>query len=281
MFQRMAWFNLVVVALTAVAGVVLFFLAGAQMVPVAMAVLGLLGFSVSFGSRKKDRVLWDERDKEIGSKSRTASFFAFWFYISGVGTLVPVFFVSKDVPGYYWTVFIVGGLIIVIVAQSVALLILYRLGEEKTGGFLETGSKMTRTSLQQASWLCLFFEIFILSFFLYGFPAMGKSLPEKLFAWIVTVTTGSVFLVGFKKMVMDARSESLNHRARILSLIGMGATIAIGLCLLLSIYWLFGLNWFNFTMLAFVVFCGFASGILIRPVYILVQSLREPVDASE
>jgi len=272
--QKIAWYNLVVIALAAAAYLVLYTLTGHPVASMAgFALLALLGCTALFVTRRKGEVLFDERDREIERKAGQAGFFIFWLYFVAACTLIPFYYDHQAVPSYLFGGLCWVGFMVLLAARSMAVLVIYRRDSEKSGAFLDSFREMT--CLQKSAWMGLIILSFIIIPFLWFFPLGEQN--------IVTNIIGTVFLVTFALMFfnmrrawraveMDEREEAMLRRAGKAGFRGLGITLAFG-GLVLTIFYTSG-SIVSFSMICLTGFGGFAAGLLAQPVSILVQYAR-------
>jgi hypothetical protein len=127
-FQKVAWFNLAVVAATLVVVVALIPVLGTTRAHGGFGLLGLLGFAPLFLLRG-GQVLGDERDLMIVGRAGLIAFWIFWLAfvaacmslpaVYGWDGLVPVSVVLSGV----WC-----GVMVVVGVGAVATLVMYQLG---------------------------------------------------------------------------------------------------------------------------------------------------------
>ncbi len=126
--QRNAWYNLLVFAVAVAAYLVLVPLIGFSRAWGAFGLCGLWGFGVLFYKRKRGRLVQDERDEQIGRRSLLFAYSVFWLYFVGA-CMIPwglLFFRGEEsISVHVLPHLVFGGMIVVVLAQSVAILIQY------------------------------------------------------------------------------------------------------------------------------------------------------------
>jgi hypothetical protein len=127
-WQKLAWFNLAVVAGTVILVVALIPILGPTRAQGGFGVLGLLGLAPWF-LRGGSGVLEDERDRMIRSRSSVIAFFIFWLAFVAACMSLPARYgwdgsvpVSVVLSGVWYGVMVVVGV------MAVTTLVMYRLG---------------------------------------------------------------------------------------------------------------------------------------------------------
>ncbi len=102
-FRKYARFQLIVVALTAVAVLVMFGTTRNVMASLAgFSVMALLGFRALISSRGRGWPIQDERDKAIQSRAFTAGYTALWLFLVTWGVSMSLAFADEgSVPMIY------------------------------------------------------------------------------------------------------------------------------------------------------------------------------------
>ena len=123
--QKWAWFNLTVIALTAICVIALIPVLGKGAMG-GFGILGLMGFGVLLCRKKAGEVVMDERDTAIQLKSGRIAFSVFWiaFVIAGVAVssyyeesgMVPVLLIQAAL----WC-----GFMLLSAVQAIATLVQY------------------------------------------------------------------------------------------------------------------------------------------------------------
>jgi hypothetical protein len=124
--QKYAWFNLAVIALTIVIVIPLLPILGKGALG-GSGFLGLLGFGVLFFRKKPGKVLTDERDQLINMRSNVLAYAIFWVIYALAAALLPPLVYGQDgaVPVSVVQISVFGGLILVYVVMSIAILVQY------------------------------------------------------------------------------------------------------------------------------------------------------------
>lgn len=128
--QRYAWYNLAVVAFTAISIAILYPIAGKGSLG-GFGFLGLLGLGPLFFRKKPGRIVMDERDESIRLRAWNVAFALFWVTgvlaaslaspaIYGETGAIPVWIVQSGV--------FVGMMLIYFIA-SISILVQYRWGQ--------------------------------------------------------------------------------------------------------------------------------------------------------
>ena len=271
-FQKMAWYNLAVIALTAAVILVLI-----QVIPFKAALggfglLGFLGFSPLYLKKKKGEILHDERDQQIGGNAQRAGFFIFWLYFVAACVYIPFAYDFKAVSSIIFFYLCMVGVMVLVVVQSVATLVLYRRDSQKSGAFLDSFREMA--DLQKSAWIGLIILLFVLTPFLLIFPIGEQDLAANLFGVIAMISFGVVFLGmrrGWKAVEIDKRDEAIARRAQQVGLLGLGITLVLGGLVLAALHALRGAGSVPLNAVFFVGLCGFAVGLLVQPISILAQ----------
>ena len=270
-FQKIAWYNLAVIALAVAACLVLYTLTGHPQASMAgFGLLGLLGFSALFLGRQKGTVLYDERDREIERKAFMTGFFVFWLSFVAACMLIPFSYNHQPVPSYLFFGLCMGGLMVFLGARSVAVLVLYRRDSQESGALLDSFREMA--DLQKSAWMGLIILLFILIPFLFFFPVEDQNLVSNLVGMTFMLVMGAVFFnmrKAWKAVEMDENEEEIVQKAGKAGLWGFGITFVFGGLVLASLYAIGSAVLFN--MISFAGFCAFAVGLLSQPVSILVQ----------
>ena len=271
-FQKMAWYNLAVIVLTAAVILILI-----QVIPFRAAwsglgLLGLLGLSPLYLKKKKGETLYDERDKQIGMNAQRAGFFIFWLYFVAVCVYIPFAYDFKAVSSFIFIYLCWGGVMVLIVTQSVATLVLYRRDSEKAGAFLDSFREMA--DLQKSAWIGLIILSFVLTPFLLIFPIGKQGLPVNLFGVKAMISFGVVFFLmrkAWKAVEIDENEEAIVQNVGKVVLWGFGITLVFGGLVLAILYALRGAGSVPLNAVFFVGLCGFAVGLLVQPISILAQ----------
>ena len=128
-WQKIAWFNLAVVASTVVLVVALIPVLGTTCAYGGLGVLGLLGFAPLFLLRRGSGVIEDERDQLIRVRSGLIGFSIFWLAFVAGCMLLPAYYgwdglvpVSVVLLGVWY------GWMVVVGVTAVATLLMYRVG---------------------------------------------------------------------------------------------------------------------------------------------------------
>ena len=132
-YEKHAWFNLAVLAITAAAFFVLFLFVGMQERSfAAFGLLGLLGFSQFFYlPRKRDsQIVADERDQSIQLRTMLTAYTVFWVVFVGGSVAVWAIYRSEGfIPVYILPIFPLVGFMILTLVQSVMTLVQYGRGQ--------------------------------------------------------------------------------------------------------------------------------------------------------
>ena len=126
--QKHAWFNLIVFTTVLVAYLGLVPFVGTRAALGAMGLCGFWGLGVVFYRKKRGMLAFDERDKQIHGFSLGLAYAVFWVCFVAA-CMIPwgVFswygWESISIEVLPWLVF--GGMIVVTVSQSVAILVKY------------------------------------------------------------------------------------------------------------------------------------------------------------
>ncbi len=271
-FQKMAWYNLAVIALTAVVVLALIQVMPIEAAWCGFAVLALLGFAPLYLKKKKGEILYDERDKDIGQKAGRAGFFLFWLYFVAACVYIPFAYDFKTVSSFLFVYLLLVGGVVLMSARSVATLVLYRRDSEKSSAFLDSFREMA--DLQKSAWIGLIILSFVLTPFLLFFPIGEQGLPVNLFGVIAMISFGVVFFLMRKSwdaIEMDERDQAIVRRAEKVRFPGLGITLVIGGLVLATLHALKGSGFIPLNAVFFVGLCGFAVGLLAQPLSILVQ----------
>jgi hypothetical protein len=128
--QKLAWFNLIVVAASLIAVSALTPVMGLKAAQGGFGILGLLGFGPLFYRKKPGVVVGDERDALINARSWLIAYAAFWLvFVAVCVAATPFYFGSTGaVPVVLVQVSVWYGLVIVVGVASLATLIQYRWG---------------------------------------------------------------------------------------------------------------------------------------------------------
>lgn len=129
--EKLAWFNLLVLAVTGLAYWVLMPLIGPKAACAAFGLLGFWGIGPLFLRQKSGnrRVIFDERDQLIQMRASTAAYSIFWVLF--VGVCMSIYWknlVIGTVPVTLLPSLPLGGFIVITLVQSLAVLIQYRQG---------------------------------------------------------------------------------------------------------------------------------------------------------
>ncbi|HUU27374.1 MAG TPA: hypothetical protein VM123_06145 [archaeon] len=283
--QKFAWANLVVIALIIIAYLCLIPYFGIQKTTQGMAgmigIIGLWGFvPIYYGIKRPRKLVFDERERAIFSRSLLAVLFVLWLYLWAV-CMIPWFIYStkgetsiaiQALPTILW-----GALFFCILTFSVAVLIQYgRESANAESGLLDRFRNMA--GLQQASWMTLAILLCVLIPFLLFFPVAGRNVVENIFGIMVCLASGGIFWGmqnQYKSLQMGERDAGICRRAEKLGLLGLVITFSLGCLGLAVLYLLKGPEWISLNMLFFIGFCGFAVGLLVRPVSVLLLYAKE------
>jgi len=125
-FRKYARFQLIVVALTAVAVLLLFAITRNVMASLAgFSMLALLGFRALISSHGRGWPIQDERDKAIQSRAFTAGYTALWLFLVTWGVSVSLAFANEgSVPLMYVAPVVWVGWWLMISVRSVTILVL-------------------------------------------------------------------------------------------------------------------------------------------------------------
>jgi hypothetical protein len=132
--QKFAWFNLVIIAATAVVVVALVPVLGAGALG-GLGVLGFLGFGPLFFRKRAGQVLADERDVLIQRRSWIVAYSVFWvvFVLTAVFLSASVYGWDGAVPVSVVQLSVFGSLMLVYATASVAILVQYAGGSRDAG----------------------------------------------------------------------------------------------------------------------------------------------------
>jgi hypothetical protein len=132
--QKFAWFNLVVIALTLVAVLLIFPFAGKGALG-GFGLLGLIGFGPLFFRKESGQVVTDERDQLIQLRSWIVAYSIFWvvFVLTAVVLTVVVYGSDGTIPVSVVQCSVFGGFMLVYALASVAILVQYAGGTRNAG----------------------------------------------------------------------------------------------------------------------------------------------------
>lgn len=269
--QKMAWFNLAIITLAVAAYLILLPLIGPMRALSGFAFLGILGFSVLFVNKRKNEVIADERDKEIGYKSTLAGYTVFWLYYVSATVIIPFTRDFKDIPVYLWFGVLWFGFIIIMAVRSVTTLVLYRADTTESGTLLEGFRNMS--NLQKNALMGLIIILVVLTPFILFFPVQSSELPAKVFGILVCISFGIVFLPmkrAYKNIEMNEQDEKICRRAQTLALLGVEISLTLGIIVLGVLYFLGGAEWISLNSFLYIIFCSLAVGLLTMQVAIIV-----------
>ena len=228
--QRMAWFNLVVIALIMWAFLISIPLAGqgaarGTLVPL----VALVAFGIIFLRRKKGEAFWDERDREIERQSSLAGLWVFFMYFIAFGIFIMLDQDQKPIERHLFTSYFFFGILLFLTVQALAALVLYGTNTEKSGGLSESLRLMTK--LQKESLLVLMGVIPIQIAFLWAFPVMGRDMVKISLGLSLFLVSGIAFIAipaGMTPDESDERDEAIGRRARRISRLGIAITAVVG-----------------------------------------------------
>ncbi|MCE5270062.1 hypothetical protein LLH00_02120 [bacterium] len=125
-FQRMAWFNLMVVVFTVMVFVTIYASSGNLGGSLAaFGILALAAFSGLFLAGGKGRApLWDEYHKEINRRALNMAAQVFWFYFAA-GAILIMHFYKQSVPADLFAAFFWYSLPLLLAVHSLAVLVFY------------------------------------------------------------------------------------------------------------------------------------------------------------
>jgi hypothetical protein len=274
--QKMAWFNLSVIALTGAAYLTLFAFIGTAGSGGALGLLGLLGFDNLFFVSKKGRVLLDERDREISRNSVLSAGVVFWLYYVATGTIIPFKLDFGPVPFYIWESVFISGIVLALASHAVAILVFSRVYSEKSDSIVD---KIRNPEAVPAGALVQFLMyLFVFGTILYFFPKAGDSIVEKIIGVTFCLTIAVMFWQ-MKKMTVimacEGKDKEIYRKAGKISTLVLGSALA-AVCLVLAALHASGM-FPNLTLNQFlyVVFCSLAGGLLNMPVTAYIIYRRE------
>ena len=261
--QRMAWFNLVVIALIMWAFLISIPLAGqgaarGTLVPL----VALVAFGIIFLRRKKGEVFWDERDREIERQSSLAGLWVFFMYFIAFGIFIMLDQDQKPIERHLFTSYFFFGILLFLTVQALAALVLYGTNTEKSGGLSESLRLMTK--LQKESLLVLMGVIPIQIAFLWAFPVMGRDMVKISLGLSLFLVSGIAFIAipaGMTPDESDERDEAIGRRARRISLLGIAITAVVGCLVIAALYAVKGPGAVYLNLFFLVGFCAFTVGI--------------------
>ena len=132
-YEKHAWFNLAVLAVTLAAFIVLLLFVGMQERSMAaFGLLGLLGFSQFFYlPRKRDsQIVSDERDQSIQLRTMLTAYTVFWVVFVGSSIAVWAIYRSEGfIPVHILPIFPLVGFMILTLVQSIMTLVQYGRGQ--------------------------------------------------------------------------------------------------------------------------------------------------------
>ncbi|HUU27373.1 MAG TPA: hypothetical protein VM123_06140 [archaeon] len=124
-YQKIAWFNLAVIALTVAVFLALIPFVGIERAKVAFILLILLAFGFVMLATERGRTIHDERDINLDRKAKVATFYVFIIYFIS-GSLYLGCFTGNDlIPRQVIINFSVIGNLVFLVAYSISILVLY------------------------------------------------------------------------------------------------------------------------------------------------------------
>ena len=276
--QKMAWYNLGVIALIMAVFLVLLPLGGlgaAQSTSVAL--VALFAFGVIFLRRKKGEAFWDERDREIERQASLAGLWVFFMYYIAAGIYILMDLDESPIEHRVFTLYFYIGILIFFTIISLAVLVLFGWSKEKPGGILESLRGMTR--LQKESLPVLLGTGPILIVFLLLFPVTGQKIEELalgLAFFLAAVILFFTIPAGMTPDEQDERDEAISGRARRVRLGGLSITVLVGLLAIAVLYALRGPGAINLNLFSLVGFCGFSVGLLAFLVSVLVKTTDPP-----
>jgi hypothetical protein len=128
--QKVAWFNLGVIAATVLAYAALVPVLGAARALGAFGLCGAWGFSILFYRRRGGQVVTDEREQLIAARSQLAALWTFWeaFVAACMVTwaVVRYRYDRSEVPVDVLPWLVLGGLVVYQVTQAAAVLVQHR-----------------------------------------------------------------------------------------------------------------------------------------------------------
>ncbi|MEA2064230.1 MAG: hypothetical protein U9P14_11065 [Gemmatimonadota bacterium] len=277
--QKIALFNLIVITLAA--GVCLFLLTvwPPRAALSAFALTALLGFGTVFARKEKGKVLYDERDKQVGTTAQRAGFFIFWLYFIAACVIIPFAYNHQPVPSYMFGYLLWGGLVILMATQSVATLVLYRRDSEKSGKLLDSFRNMT--DLQKGAYMGLIITSFVLSSFIWFLPLDPANSFLNIFTFTVCLSFGLVFVASraaWKSIEIDEQDRAICQRAVRVGYLGLGLAATLGSIVLGLICLLDGSYWISLGTVSLAGLYALAVGLLAQPLSILVQCRMNPGD---
>ena len=270
--QKMAWYNLGVVALVTIVFLVLFLLKGFDTAIVALTLAGFIGFCVIFLRRKKGEAFWDERDRDIERQSSLAGLWVFFVYYVAFGVFIMVGHSHKPIEYKIFVCYFWFGFLLFFMVQALAVLVLYGTEAEKPGSFLEGLRRMTK--LQKEAWLVLLVIIPVQLVFLLKFPVSGRDIVESGLGFVLFLGAVLLFFVvpvGMTPDESDRRDEKIGRIARKAGLRTAVVTFIASCLGLLVLYALEGTGAIYPNLLFLAGFCSFSLGLLIYLINIPLQ----------
>lgn len=134
--QKMAWFNLIVIAASlTISGTAIGVLAILYGMPKALGGLGFLGIAALVGlspilfRKRRGQIGFDERDQLIHKRATIIAYSVFWVFFTAA-CMIPWWILEcgATIRVVLLPCMLVGGFIIVQLVQSVAILVQYGLG---------------------------------------------------------------------------------------------------------------------------------------------------------
>jgi len=261
--QRMAWFNLGLIALIMVAFIVSIPLAGQGAARgISVPLVALVVFGIIFLRRKKGEAFWDERDREIERQSSLAGLWVFFMYFIAFGIFIIMDQDQKPIERHLFTSYFFFGILLFFTVLSLAILVLYGTNTEKSGGLSESMRRMTK--MQKESLLVLMGVIPIQIAFLSVFPVTGRDIVEIFLGFSLFLVSGIAFIAipaGMTPDESDERDEAIGRRARRIRTLGMAITVVIGCLMIAALYAVKGPDAVYPNLFCLVGFCAFTVGI--------------------
>ena len=261
--QRMAWFNLGLIALIMVAFIVSIPLAGQGAARgISVPLVALVVFGIIFLRRKKGEAFWDERDREIERQSSLAGLWVFFMYFIAFGIFIIMDQDQKPIERHLFTSYFFFGILLFFTVFSLAILVLYGTNTEKSGGLSESLRRMTK--MQKESLLVLMGVIPIQIAFLSAFPVTGRDIVEIFLGFSLFLASVIAFIAipaGMTPDESDERDEAIGRRARRIRTLGMVITVVIGCLMIAALYAVKGPDAVYPNLFFLVGFCAFTVGI--------------------
>jgi hypothetical protein len=128
-WQKVAWFNLAVIASSVVLVLALVPVLGTTRAQGGLGLIGLLGFAPLFSRRGSGVVIEDERDQMIRLRSVLIGYSIFWLaFVAGCMSLPVLYGWNGLVPVSVVLLGVWYGMMVVVGVTAVATLVMYRLG---------------------------------------------------------------------------------------------------------------------------------------------------------